>query len=508
VSDRCHDVGIKGDPSAWCSTHGSSVDRDAGFANSSRATFEPSAGKQPAKKCQVPCVSEWRVLPSVQTVDGYLVRAIGQRKWAWAVRSLKTLLAIGAAAVVAIVGAAAVRDDSDPVREIVVSPLQSPPTGLNAASELPFDVVPELVVAAGDRVMTVGTAMPPNEPRSVLVSFEPSTGIWTESPAIPAEEPLHGLDGVWTGKALAVLGVRCAPAPSQDDAAVDASCEPGALWAGLYDPSSNSWSEIEAPPVKLKHPSDGAFGRAIGSSGDAAVFEIDGAFWAYEPAAGSWRALPTVDGPSDFACSTGDRVLVGGGVADVPAGKESSGLYDQNGAEFVQLSADLKAWEPLPRLDVHAAFPEVFGYVCSSESILAATFSFKEVHILRLGADAWEQLPPPEPEITAEPFPDGFTRAPSVAAPSYALNAAWTGEAFVWWNPAREYTIPIDGKAQAVHFPGNGFTFSPPTKSWALAPAGPAAYGPTDSNLVAWVNGTGFAFDDSNGTVNLFTYRP
>jgi hypothetical protein len=143
-------------------------------------------------------------------------------------------------------------------------------------------------------------------------AYSPATGSWrtlARSPLAPNQRPL----GAWTGRELllVVSGIQ----------AVDGKPAPMTLArAASYDPATDTWHRIAAPPLSGLHSGHAAVwdGRdliVLGAGANARVV------LAYRPATNRWRALARLPFPitSAEAFWTGRRVLVWGGAESARA---------------------------------------------------------------------------------------------------------------------------------------------------------------------------------------------
>jgi hypothetical protein len=138
-------------------------------------------------------------------------------------------------------------------------------------------------------------------------AYDPATGAWRQLPAAPlsARAPVAA---AWTGTEMLVWGSTSRVGPGVRDGAA-------------FDPRANRWRTIAAAPVALNQagwpsPSTVWTGRemvVLGSllDGNNAATRPDATGLAYDPAADSWRQLPTVrlSPQASAAAWTGREVL-------------------------------------------------------------------------------------------------------------------------------------------------------------------------------------------------------
>ncbi len=186
----------------------------------------------------------------------------------------------------------------------------------------------ELVAWTGREVLTWGGGCC-GDASSAGAAYDPVTNTWRKLPASPLA-PSQGPQGAWDGHELVVLVSGLDP---------DGNPYPAGLArAAAYDPATNTWRRIAAPPERRS----GAVGVWDGEEilfvgGSAARFATPRTKigLAYDPAGNRWlRLLPAPAFAHGFATvRAGGRVLAWGGV---PA----------HGAEYVPAAG---RWFALPR---------------------------------------------------------------------------------------------------------------------------------------------------------------
>jgi hypothetical protein len=141
------------------------------------------------------------------------------------------------------------------------------------------------VVWDGRALLEVGGSSPGGQPnvRRTGAAFDPATDRWQAIAAVPSEVLPDGAVDVWTGSKLFVFGGSEPPGP------------PLTGIAGLYDPSSNTWTLT--PPAPLTRPSDSM--AAVWSGHRVIVAAVSGSYRRselrvaeYNPARNTWSALP------------------------------------------------------------------------------------------------------------------------------------------------------------------------------------------------------------------------
>jgi len=141
------------------------------------------------------------------------------------------------------------------------------------------------VVWDGRMLLEIGGDSPGGTPGVLrtAAAFDPATNRWRTIAAVPSAVLPDGAVAVWTGTKLFIFGGSQPPGP------------PPTGIAGLYDPSSNTWTLTPPAPVTL--PTDDvaavwSAGRVILASlhtrnGQATLQVAE-----YDPAANSWSAMP------------------------------------------------------------------------------------------------------------------------------------------------------------------------------------------------------------------------
>jgi N-acetylneuraminic acid mutarotase len=131
-------------------------------------------------------------------------------------------------------------------------------------------------------------------------------GTWHRVAAAPFSVGA-GLNAVWTGRGLLVYGLT---GLSPDGSALHAVER-----AALYDPSTNRWRELTAPPPPTRYP---AAGRALWSGRELLVWGGR----ALDPARDRWRLLPSPPDGGGIVVWTGREMLGWGGgcCGDATAG--------------------------------------------------------------------------------------------------------------------------------------------------------------------------------------------
>lgn len=405
-----------------------------------------------------------------------------------------------AVAIAATVGAPS--DDKPRIRTalgVAAVPVQS---GLTDLGESPFSIAPQTVVALDKEVVALGTDRVGGSTNAV-VSYDPESGTWKQLPSPPSDVALLAQSGVWNGHDLVVLGVQCDPASIGED---DAPCAPGAPWAGTYEPTEAKWTPVPAPVPRLEHGGDGTFAVPVGRLGSASIFEIDKVLRSFDN--GQWAELPRLPETQTFACVAGESLISGGALIEVPDNAGASNRVNIVGAALYRLSDDRSAWAPLPILDIRRDFPNAYSFTCSDSSVLATTWLMNAGYSFGLDSNAWSEVSAIPPGLSDEPFANGQARPSDLPAQTSAMNSAWTGSNFVWWNPARSFNVASGGEQIPVTFPGNGFVFEPAVNQWRKSAAGPAVFGSGDAKRISWLGGVGYAFDAAEKAPHFFAYAP
>ena len=317
-----------------------------------------------------------------------------------------------------------------------------------------------------------------------FLAFTPASTEWSKLPNPPISEPLSGLQAVWTGKAIIVVGVRCSRVLDADSESGDQQCAPGTLWAGSLDPKTGIWTALDAPPVPRTSPRYAAFGQAIGWDGRRAVYRIGDDLWAWNPT--GWVQLPNI-GLGAQLCISHDRlVAVRSALAgpDVPDLKADAGRFTTS-----YLGASDTEWKVLPAVDAPVFLPDGVQMQCSATSVLLSTRGLDHVWLLD-ATDRWQDVPPPERALAVDPFPVGRSDPSSSVKPIVNFtHFVWTGREFFWWQPRRAYEYG-DG-VQRPAWPGVGLTLDPKTLIWRSTKPGPAG-GEGASRELVWSDGVGY----------------
>lgn len=318
-----------------------------------------------------------------------------------------------------------------------------------------------------------------------FLAFTPANTEWSQLPNPPIAEPLSGIQAVWTGKAIIVVGVRCSHVLDADSDSGDQQCAPGTLWSGSLDPKTGTWTALDAPPVPRRSPRYAAFGWAIGWDGRRAVFRIGDDLWARS--ATEWVRLPKI-GLGAQLCISGDRIVA---VRSALAGPEVPDLKADTGRFTTSyLGASDTEWKILPAVDAPVFLPDGIQMQCSDTSVLLSTRGRDHVWLLD-AADRWQDVPPPDRAMAVDPFPVGISDPSSSVGPIVSFtHFVWTGREFFWWQPRRAYEYG-DGIQRPV-WPGVGLTLDPTTLTWHSVKPGPDISGEGPSRELAWSGGVGY----------------
>jgi hypothetical protein len=178
-----------------------------------------------------------------------------------------------------------------------------------------FEAVPltprayPLVVWTGrEAVIFGGTAVPARDNVTRELNdgaiYDPAKEVWRHMPDAPFEPHLASPTGLWTGSELIVVG-----APCRDQTAGDSSqenCVPGGLKAGAFDPTRNSWRNVELPSVGANAHQHGI--EAIGSNSKGSLWVLNGRYW-FRTTNGTWDTLPAAPFRTRSLCLVDDQVV-------------------------------------------------------------------------------------------------------------------------------------------------------------------------------------------------------
>ena len=266
--------------------------------------------------------------------------------------------------------------------------------------------------------------------------YNPSSDSWSAFSSSGSPSARGWAVGAWTGRELFVWG-------GIDPAAVRL-LDTG----GLYDPSAGTWRT----PTTTGAPAGRAYHSAIwtgtelivwGGDGDVQANTALGDGAAYDPAADTWRALPSQGAPTPrwvhTAIWTGSEMIIWGGLG---CGVErSGGPADCAGGARYKPASD--TWLPVATLGAPTARSGHTAVWTGGEMIVwGGTSSNCSSSVCRDGAaydpatDRWRPL-----------------QLSSVAMPRTGHVAAWTGSAMIAWGG-------FGGNGAEVRLP-NGVVFTP-----------------------------------------------
>ncbi len=256
------------------------------------------------------------------------------------------------------------------------------PPGLTVVDDaIPVDVVPEVQAWTGSELLTFGA----RGSRNVGAVYEPSTGRWHPTSAVPFGTVLRGPAAVWTGKTWVIVGILCR--------AGRASCD-GALAAAAYDPDTDTWTAIDANPQPAAgngRGHDPFVGRGVGMIGPNAAFVLDGQYYAFRPDSWDWDWLPAPPPSDGVACSVDGDIV----------------LSDVKTATFSVLTPGASAWIAVHPTDSAVKGPTL-GTVCTDSSVVLFASDLSSVAAFDVATRRWSDLAPPSLPVTG-PFVGGFT---------------------------------------------------------------------------------------------------
>jgi hypothetical protein len=342
-------------------------------------------------------------------------------------------------------------------------------------------------------------------------SYTPATGEWRAWPAWPYPETLVHPATVWTGTQLVVIGVGCSGLQSDEESL---TCSSQDVRAATFDPAVFAWRTVAQPPgsemLDLTGEDVGLCCRAIGRSGDEAVFQVGARYLAVQPSSGKWSSIAAPPTPAQAVsfCTFAGRL-----TTILRENATTNGvLSTAKASRAVQLQGD--QWVELPA--VHAPRGdtplndqfESVAITCGPTSLVAIDTFWTIASLYTSGASGWTELP--QPNVTLEgsvdsPIPPQAT----VQLPPTFTAAQWTGDRFVWWLATTTTPLhdPRSGEQVQIVTNGVGVLLDPQTGDWRNVPPGPR--NADDPSLMAWHDDVGYAvvLDDTNHP-QLVAYKP
>lgn len=196
------------------------------------------------------------------------------------------------------VGATVISNRGDDDGRVRIRASSSVP-GWSGLSEPPIPATSDPVVTwTGTELVVFGgdAAMEGRavEPSEAGAAYDPTSETWREIEASPLG-PLFMPQAVWTGSEIVIVGVRCEKAAEGSDSAIPA-CSPGGVVSGAYDPSADEWRVSRVPDGRPFAKSSDVTQPAIarGWTGAEAAFTVAGELWGYRPGSDTWRRLPAM----------------------------------------------------------------------------------------------------------------------------------------------------------------------------------------------------------------------
>jgi hypothetical protein len=215
----------------------------------------------------------------------------------------RTQLAVCAIAVVVIgaAGAAGLADDEGPLAITGTEP------GWSNLDDVPLERRGSpLLEWTGEELVMLGGAVPGEGGGTRFAAdgavFDPSRDSWEEVEAPPIGA-LAEPSGAWTGTELLVMGTRCENSLPHDEG--PESCHPGGVGLAALTPRTTSWRTVPVPS-ELPHGS-----YIAGTVGEQLLVSVSGSGdkLLFEPGSGSVRPVPEPDMDADGYC-VGDAHLV------------------------------------------------------------------------------------------------------------------------------------------------------------------------------------------------------
>jgi hypothetical protein len=338
------------------------------------------------------------------------------------------------------------------------APVASGPTAAQLAqyrwSELPKSPFglqqPDVVAWAGRELVEIGRRI--HHGLSMTAVFDQGTGRWRQFGPVPKGVDAANAVVVWTGRELFVTDGRypschepSAPSPARPLADV---CRPH---AGLYNPVTNHWDDIELPKVMYGLIATSATwtGRAVVLTGVRLVGRSGIQVAAYFPSTRRWQVItPTLPAghlPSDaIAAATTDRLL----LWSLWQNPQLVHGQIKTGVDVLELG-DTGGWRPVSGWPQH-------------RSIASPTFT--GIQLLYPVGSYWcgiacKQLGIPEPGFFADPVSLRRTPIPKTKLDDYEAQYLWTGRAIV----------EVNGQGSSSRSPvrsGETLAYDPVARRW------------------------------------------
>lgn len=367
-------------------------------------------------------------------------------------------------------------------------------SGWTRTADLPY-VDRQLSIQApsiwtGSEVLLVGALTPvvdysvPQDPASGGLSvletpaYDPSTNTWRTLPAPP--EPMDGpVRAVWTGTEVLVVGVP----RSGGITASGEPCEgvPGAATpvVASLDPSTGTWRPRSAPPV-----SSGDVRAALWTGDELLLVFSNTCIVAYDPATDEYG---TPMAPSPEATGTVDGTI--GGVRRV-----DSAVW--TGTEIVESFVDTGMVAVDPATGASRSLPTApflpGEIVWTGESVFG-------LHAPSAEASSTDVLTNVRTAVAPPPL---SRRSRGIAPPQ------WTGDAVVTWGG----TVIGSGGNGGGTWLTDGATFDPAAQSWTYIPPAPdtetlaSSFTWAGDRLFVWNGGN--AHGDRTGVIRSATWKP
>lgn len=297
-------------------------------------------------------------------------------------------------------------------------------------------------------------------------SYDPETGRWRRVGSAPVGGR-SGHTAVWTDAEMLVWG-------GQGWDAQDAADDPPGPEGAAYDPAARSWRTLPTAPIagRTLHTAVWTGSEMLVWGGNLAEAESDGA--AYVPETGRWRLLPPAPLPARAAHTavwTGSEMLVWGGIGQDGVPSAGGAAYDPAADTWRALPA-----APLPGRAQHVAvWDGTSMLVWGGASDVATGTAYADGAAYDPAGDAWTALPAVDLE------------------PRFASSAVWTGAELLVWGG-------VDDR-----FYTDGAAYSPQQRTWRPIPAAPVA-APTRYPAV-WT-GTELLLWSGTGTPSAAAYTP
>lgn len=169
------------------------------------------------------------------------------------------------------------------------------------------DRILPLMAWTGSRLLLVaGAEAEDTTPLGDAYSYEPGGGLWGPLPPVPSDPFLQVPAGVWTGEELIIVGVPCDSGFTDADAPRD--CLDGDTRAFGLD-EGGEWRPLPAAPRPEVRLGQRILPRAVGWTGEVAVFEIDGRLLLFDPSDDEWSSTPAPPFRPQLLCASPDGIV-------------------------------------------------------------------------------------------------------------------------------------------------------------------------------------------------------